>query len=54
MNERKLHEGQWEDRKQWNLVIRQRGRMFRNRLIYILMFWRRFEWKSVGFKFMCL
>jgi hypothetical protein len=27
MNERNLHEGQWEDRKQWNLGI-GRGRTF--------------------------
>jgi hypothetical protein len=32
MNERNLQEGQWEDRKQWNLGVRQRGRTFWNRL----------------------
>jgi hypothetical protein len=25
MNERNQHEGQWEDRKQWNLGVGQRG-----------------------------
>jgi hypothetical protein len=28
MNERILQEGQWEDRKQWNLGVRQGGRKF--------------------------
>jgi hypothetical protein len=28
MNERNLHEGQWADRKQWNLGVGQRGRTF--------------------------
>ena len=28
MNERNLQEGQWEDRKQWNLGVGQRGRTF--------------------------
>jgi hypothetical protein len=28
MNERNLHEGQREDRKQWNLGVGQRGRTF--------------------------
>jgi hypothetical protein len=26
MNERNLQEGQWEDRKQWNIGVGQRGR----------------------------
>jgi len=28
MNERKLNEGQWEDKKQWSLGVGQRGTMF--------------------------
>jgi hypothetical protein len=28
MNERNLQEGQWEDRKQWNLGVGQRERTF--------------------------
>jgi hypothetical protein len=28
MNERNLQEGQWGDRKQWNLGVEQRGRTF--------------------------
>jgi hypothetical protein len=28
MNERNLNEGQWEDRKQWSLGVRQRGKVF--------------------------
>jgi hypothetical protein len=28
MNERNLQEGQWEDRKQWNLGVGQCGRTF--------------------------
>jgi hypothetical protein len=28
MNERYLYEGQWEDRKQWNLGVGQRGRLY--------------------------
>jgi hypothetical protein len=28
MNERKLNEGEWEDRKQWNLGVGQRRKMF--------------------------
>ena len=35
MNERNLHEGQWEDRKQWSLGARQRRKTFCNRHIYI-------------------
>jgi hypothetical protein len=27
-NERNLQEGQWEDRKQWNLGVGQRGKTF--------------------------
>jgi hypothetical protein len=34
INKRNLQEGQWEDRKQWNLGV-GRGRTFWNRLIYI-------------------
>ena len=28
MNERNLHEGQWEDRKQWSLGVGQRRETF--------------------------
>jgi hypothetical protein len=35
MNERNLNEGQWEDRKQWSLGVRQRRKAFWNRYIYI-------------------
>ena len=35
MNERNLNEGQWEDRKQWSLVVGQRRKTFRNPYIYI-------------------
>ena len=35
MNERNLIEGQWEDRKQWNLGVGQRTKKFWNRYIYI-------------------
>ena len=28
MNERNLSEGQWEDRKQWSLVVGQRRKTF--------------------------
>jgi hypothetical protein len=28
MNERNLNEGQWEDRKQWSLGVRQRRKTF--------------------------
>ena len=28
MNERNLNEGQWEDRKQWNLSVGQRRKTF--------------------------
>jgi hypothetical protein len=28
MNERKLNEGQWEDRKQWSLGVGQRRKTF--------------------------
>ena len=28
MNERNLHEGQWEDRKQWSLGVGQRQKKF--------------------------
>jgi hypothetical protein len=28
MNERNLHEGQWEDRRQWSLGVGQRGGAF--------------------------
>jgi len=28
MNERNLNEGQWEDRKQWSLVVGQRRKTF--------------------------
>jgi hypothetical protein len=28
VNERKLNEGQWEDRKQWNLGVGQRRKTF--------------------------
>jgi len=28
MNERNLNEGQWEDRKQWSLGVRQRRETF--------------------------
>jgi hypothetical protein len=33
MNERKLNEGQWEDRKQWSLGVEQRRKTFRTRYI---------------------
>jgi len=35
INERNLNEGQWEDRKQWSLVVGQRRKTFRNPYIYI-------------------
>ena len=38
MNERNLNEGQWEDRKQWSLGVRQRRKTFRNRYIYIYIY----------------
>jgi hypothetical protein len=38
MNEKNLHEGQWEDRKQWNLGVGQRGRTFWSRFLYIKIF----------------
>jgi hypothetical protein len=38
MNERNLQDGQWEDRRQWNLGVGQRGRTFWNRLIYIYIY----------------
>jgi hypothetical protein len=38
MNERNLHEGQWEDRKQWNLGVGQRRKTFWNRYILLLTF----------------
>jgi len=28
MNDRNLNEGQWEDRKQWRLGVRQRRKTF--------------------------
>jgi hypothetical protein len=31
MNGRNLKEGQWKDREQWNLGVRQRRKMFQNR-----------------------
>ena len=36
MNERNLHEGQWEDRKQWSLGVGQRRTTFWNRQTHIL------------------
>jgi len=35
MNERNLHEGQWENRKQWSLGLRKRRKTFWNRYPYI-------------------
>jgi hypothetical protein len=36
MNERKLNEGQWEDRKQWSLGVGQRKKRFETDIyIYI-------------------
>jgi hypothetical protein len=37
MNERNLNEGQWEDRKQWSLGVRQRRKKFSN-FIYICIY----------------
>jgi len=34
MNERNLNEGQWEDRKQWSLGVRQRRKTFWTRYIH--------------------
>ena len=37
MNERNLNEGQWEDRKQWSLGVRQRRKSFETEIyIYII------------------
>jgi hypothetical protein len=36
MNDRNLQEGQWKDRRQWNLGVGQPGRKFWNRLIYCI------------------
>jgi hypothetical protein len=35
MNERNISEGQWEDRKEWSLGVRQHRETFRNRYTYI-------------------
>jgi hypothetical protein len=35
ISERNLNEGQWEDRKQWSLGVRQHRKAFRNWYIYI-------------------
>jgi hypothetical protein len=35
MNERNLNEGQWEDRKQWSLGVRQRRSLETDIYIYI-------------------
>ena len=38
MNERNLNEGQWEDRKQWSLGVRQRKKRFETEIyVYIYM-----------------
>jgi len=34
MNDRKLNEGQWEDRKQWSLGVGQRRKTFRTLYIH--------------------
>jgi len=36
MNEKNLHEGQWEDKKQWSLGFGQRRKTFWNRYMYIV------------------
>ena len=35
MNERNLNEGQWEDRKQWSLVVGQRRKTFSTRYVHV-------------------
>jgi hypothetical protein len=35
MNERNLNEGQWEDRRQWGLGVRQRIEAFWNRYVCV-------------------
>ena len=37
-NERNLNEGQWEDRKQWSLGVRQCRKTFWNQYIYIYIY----------------
>jgi hypothetical protein len=37
MDERNLSEGQWEDKKQWSLCVRQRRKAFWNRYMDGLM-----------------
>jgi len=38
MYERNLNEGQWENRKQWSLVVGRRRKMFCNLYIYIYIY----------------
>jgi hypothetical protein len=38
MNKRNLNEGQWEDKKQWSLGVRQRRKTFWNWYIYIYIY----------------
>jgi hypothetical protein len=38
MNERNLNEGQWEDRKQWSLGVRQHRKTFSNWCILIIIY----------------
>jgi hypothetical protein len=38
MNERNLNVGQWEDRKQWSLGVKQHKKMFWNRYIYVYIY----------------